>query len=180
MNSLIKYFLRGLVIVIPIALTVYVFYQILIALDRLVRAPFPGAGLLLAITLVILVGVLASNLVGRKFFELTETVFTKAPFVKIIYGAIKDLMEAFVGDKKKFNRPVLVTLSELAGAKALGFVTREDLMFLGIQGLVAVYFPQSYNFAGNLLLVESTRVQPLNMDSTQAMAFIVSGGISGV
>ena len=180
MNFLVKYFLRGLVIVIPILVTVYIFYQTLVFLDRLITAPFPGAGLLLAITLVILVGLLASNFVGRKFFQLTETIFMRAPFVKIIYLAIKDLMEAFVGDKKKFNRPVLVDLGSSLGAKAMGFVTREDLSFLGSRDHVAVYFPQSYNFAGNLLLVESRLVRAVSVDSTQAMAFIVSGGVSGL
>lgn len=180
MNFLVKYFLRGLVIVIPIVVTIYVFYQTFISLDRLIEAPFPGAGAIIAIALVILIGVLASNFVGRKFLELTEKLFTRAPFVKIVYVSIKDLMEAFVGDRKKFNRPVVVTLAELGGAKALGFVTCEDVGFLGARGHVAVYFPQSYNFAGNLLLVESHLVKPVNADSTQVMAFIVSGGVSGL
>jgi uncharacterized membrane protein len=180
MNFILKYFLRGLVILIPIVVTVYIFYQTFIALDRLIEAPFPGAGVLIAIALVILVGVLASNIVIRTGFELTERLFTRAPFVKIIYVSIKDLMEAFVGDRKKFNRPVAVTLSEMGGARALGFITRDDIEFLPVRGQVAVYFPQSYNFAGNLLLVDAKSVEPVAVDSTQMMAFIVSGGISGL
>jgi uncharacterized membrane protein len=180
MNFLVKYFLRGLVISIPILVTVYVFYRVFVGIDRLIRAPFPGAGTLVALATIFLIGMLASNIVTRKFFEVTEKIFAKAPFVKIIYVSIRDLMEAFVGDKKKFNRPVVVTFAEMGGAKALGFITREELDFLGTPGHVAVYFPQSYNFAGNLLLVEARFVQPVTADSTQVMAFVVSGGVSGL
>lgn len=180
MKLILKYFLRGLVILIPIVVTVYIFYQTFVTLDRLIEAPFPGAGVLIAIALVILVGVLASNIVIRKVLELTEKLFTKAPFVKIIYVSIKDLMEAFVGDRKKFNRPVAVSLGELGGARALGFITRDQIDFLSTRGQVAVYFPQSYNFAGNVLLVDAGAVEPLSVDSTQMMAFIVSGGVSGL
>jgi uncharacterized membrane protein len=97
--------------------------------------------------------------------------------VKLIYTSLKDLIDAFVGDKKRFDRPVAV---EFPGAGyALGFITREDLALPGFEGTSAVYFPQSYNFAGNVLLVGRERIRPLDADSSLVMTFIVSGGVSG-
>ena len=179
MNFLIKNFFRGLVILFPIVITVYLMWATVVMIDRWLGIAIPGAGFAITLGLILLVGILAGNVIGRKFFEITELLFVRAPLVKIIYSAIKDLIEAFVGEKKKFNRPVLVSLSELGDARALGFITRESVAFLPHHDLVAVYFPQSYNFAGNLILVPAARVTPIEADSSQIMAFIVSGGISG-
>jgi uncharacterized membrane protein len=96
----------------------------------------------------------------------------------MIYSSVKDLVAAFTGDKKKFDKPVVVELVP-SGAKAIGFVTRESLGFLGLPGETAVYFPQSYNFAGSVLIFPSAQVKPLKIDSSEAMRFIISGGISG-
>ncbi|MFN2442707.1 MAG: DUF502 domain-containing protein [Thermoanaerobaculia bacterium] len=178
MNFLIKNFLRGLAILIPIVATIWLVWITFLTIDRWIQAPYPGVGIGVTILLILAVGMLAGNVIGRKLFHLTEMIFMRAPLVKIIYLAIKDLVEAFVGDRKKFNRPVLVSLSGIE-ASALGFVTRDRIDFLSERDLVAVYFPQSYNFAGNLLLVPAARITPIDADSTQVMAFIVSGGISG-
>jgi uncharacterized membrane protein len=178
MNWLLKNFLRGLVIIVPIALTVYLLYQSFIALDRLLKLPTPGLGIAILIVATILVGALASNFVGRKVFALTETIFTKAPLVRIIYAAIKDLLEAFVGDKRRFDKPVSVQMSE--GVKIFGFVTRDDLGALAAPGDVAVYVPFSYTWDGCLLVVARERVTPLDADSASIMALIVSGGVSRV
>jgi uncharacterized membrane protein len=176
MNWLIKNFLRGLVIIVPIALTVYLLYQTFITLDRLLRLPLPGLGLAIILVTIILVGVLAGNFVGREFFLLTEKLFTKAPIVRIVYAAIKDLLEAFVGNKRRFDRPVAVTLAN--GIRAFGFITQDDLGTLGRQGEVGVYIPFSYTWDGCLLLVPRERVEPLEADSASIMALVVSGGVS--
>ena len=115
---------------------------------------------------------------GRKFFSLTETMFTKAPIVRIVYAAIKDLLEAFVGNKRRFDRPVTVSVSD--GVKAFGFITRDDLGVLGMPGDVAVYVPFSYTWDGCLLVVARERVAPLEADSASVMALVVSGGVSRV
>ena len=180
MNFLIKNFLRGLVIVVPIAVTVYVFYAIFTKIDQLLGLPVRGVGFLVTILLVILIGVLTGNIFVKRAFHLMERVFTKAPFVKTVYSAIKDLIEALVGDKKSFNKPVMVLLYPEADARVLGFITREDLSALGLLDHVAVYFPQSYAFAGRLLLVARDRVIPVGTDASRTLAFIVSGGVSGL
>lgn len=179
MNFFIKHFLRGLVIVVPIALTVYVVYQTFITIDRLNPFPYPGAGVAMTIAAIFLVGLLASNIIGRTLFQWTEALFIRAPFIKIIYGAIKDFLGAFVGDRRRFNRPVMVSFPGILGSKMLGFVTREDLSFVGLEGHVSVYFPQSYNVAGNLLLIPTNLVTPIDVDNAKLMTFIVSGGLSG-
>jgi uncharacterized membrane protein len=178
MNWIVKNFLRGLVIVVPIALTIYLFYIAFERIDTLVKLPVPGAGFALTVLLMILVGALASNFFVRKFLQLTDVLFTKAPLVRLIYAAIRDLMEAFVGDQKRFNQPVAVTLFE--SVRTVGFMTQDDLGFLSMPGYVAVYLPFSYSVAGSLVMVPSTRVERLSVDSAALMALVISGGVSRV
>jgi len=114
----------------------------------------------------------------RKFLQLADLIFTRAPIVRLIYSAIRDLLEAFVGDQKRFNQPVAVSLME--GVRTIGFMTQEDLGFLSMAGHVAVYLPFSYSMAGGLIVVPSSRVEKLPMDSASVMALVVSGGVSRV
>ena len=99
----------------------------------------------------------------------------------MIGPTLKDVMDAFVGDKKKFTEPVAVEMST-TGILKLGFVTEKDLVhFLGDKGAVkyvAVYFPHSYNFSGNLFLVPKGNVKHLDTNSTDLMKFVVSGGVT--
>jgi uncharacterized membrane protein len=178
MNFLIKNFLRGLVIVVPIALTVYLIYVTFTRLDQLLGVDTPGLGLVILLAAIIGIGALAGNFVGRRVFALTEKLFTHAPIVRIVYAAIKDLLEAFVGNKRRFDRPVTVNISE--GVRAFGFITRDDLTTLGLPGDVAVYVPFSYTWDGCLLVVAKERVRPLEADSASVMALVVSGGVSRV
>jgi uncharacterized membrane protein len=110
--------------------------------------------------------------------RLMDALFARAPLVRIVYASIKDLLEAFVGDKKRFDRPVSVAISD--EVTTLGFVTQDDLAFLAMPGKVAVYLPFSYSMAGVLLVVPASRVTPLAADSASVMALVVSGGVSRV
>lgn len=179
MNFIAKNFLRGLAIVIPTVVTIYILYQTFVWIDRLIALPFPGLGVLVTFVAIVLIGILASNFVIARLLAIPDAIFTRAPLVKILYTSIKDLIEAFVGDRKRFNHPVLVTLGGPPSVEALGFVTCDDLEPMGAAGKVAVYFPQSYNFAGNLVIVPRESVRPISADSGRVMAFIVSGGVSG-
>lgn len=176
MNWLLKNFLRGLVIVVPIAVTVYLVVQAFVSLDRILRLPYPGLGIAVILAATVLIGALAGNFVGRKFFGLTETLFTRAPIVRIVYSAIKDLLEAFVGNKRRFDRPVAIQVSE--HVRTFGFITRDDLASLGMPGDVAVYVPFSYTWDGCLLIVARERITTLEADSASVMALVVSGGVS--
>lgn len=180
MKRLVQYFLRGLVVIAPVAITVYVCVWIFRSIDGLLGLPIPGLGFLLTLVVITLVGFLASNLLAISLVSLLERVMTKLPFIRLLYTSTKDLLDAFVGEKRRFDAPVMVAVTPDGGAKALGFVTMRALEHLGVSDHVAVYFPQSYNFAGNLLLIPAERVTPLSLDSAAVMAFIVSGGVTGM
>jgi uncharacterized membrane protein len=180
MKRLVNYFLKGLVIFVPIALTVFLLMWAFRSLDGIFPEKFPpGSGILLTVILIAVIGFIASNFIGRRFFALIERVFTGLPLVKLLYSAVKDMTEAFAGEKKSFDKPVVASISPGSVTKVVGFVTRESLEDFGLSDYVAVYVPQSYNFAGNVLLFPKASVQPLAMESSRAMAFIVSGGVSG-
>jgi uncharacterized membrane protein len=104
----------------------------------------------------------------------------RVPLVKLVYTSIKDLIGAFVGDRKSFDKPVLLYLSQGSAVKLLGFVTRDGLSQLGHADHVAVYLPQSYNFAGNVVIAPRELIEPLDVPSSEIMTFIVSGGVSGL
>jgi len=179
MNWLIKNFLRGLVIVVPIALTIYIVYEVFIRIDRLLPYTMPpGAGFAILIAMIVLIGALASNFVVRRFLRLTDAIFTRAPLVRLIYASLKDLLEAFVGDKKRFDRPVTISITD--DVRTLGFMTQDDLSFLAMPGDVAVYMPFSYSMSGCVVVVPASRVTPIAADSASVMALIVSGGVSRV
>jgi uncharacterized membrane protein len=183
MKKIVNYFLKGLLVFVPIAVTIFIITWAFTCLDKifrdLLRIPIPGLGILVTISVIFLIGFLASNFVGRKLFGLVEKVFTKVPLVKLLYGSIKDIVEAFAGEKKKFDKPVVVSLAGSDGPKVAGFITSESLENLGLEDYAAVYLPQSYNFAGNVLLFKKDSIQSLDIDSSKAMSFIVSGGVSG-
>ncbi len=124
-------------------------------------------------------GFIGSNFLTKKLINAIDMIFSRLPLIKMIYTSIKDLINAFVGDKKGFNKPVTVILSRDGNVKAIGFLTNESLNNLGLSDSVAVYLPQSYNFAGNLIIVPKEQVIPLDADSVDVMKFVVSGGIAG-
>ena len=179
MKKLTGYFLKGFLIFVPVAATIGLVKWAMGFIDNLMPFDIAGLGLVVLLILIMLTGFLASNYIGKKLFDLLDKLLNKVPVVKLLYSALKDMIQAFAGDKKSFDQPVLVELIE-NGPKAMGFITRDDTDFLGIEGHVAVYMPQSYNFAGQVLIFPSEMVSPLEMSSADVMATIVSGGVSGV
>ena len=178
MKRISQYFLRGLLFIIPLFVTVYAVYWIFIKIDSLLTLPVPGLGFVVTIVFITLVGFAASNFLTQRVVRLVDRVFTRLPLVKMIYTSIRDLVGAFVGDKKSFNRPVQVVIHRESNIRLLGFATRESLDAIGIRDSMAVYIPQSYNFAGNLIIVATDQVVPLEADPGEVMKFIVSGGVS--
>ncbi|WKN43735.1 DUF502 domain-containing protein [Tunicatimonas pelagia] len=179
-RSLPTYFFRGLLFAVPVALTIYILVVCIRWLDSLIDISIPGLGLLTILASVTLIGYLASTLLAAPLFRLLEELLTRLPLVNIIYSSLKDLISAFVGDKKKFDRPVLVALSDDLTIRKPGFITQDNLAKLGLVDQVAVYLPHSYNFSGNLFIVPSQYVTPIEASSTEIMKFIVSGGVSGL
>ncbi len=173
---IVKSFLNGLLLVAPIAATLYVVAFVFRTLDGWLDLGIPGLGLLATVAGITLIGFLGSNLLVGPLLDLIERILTRAPFIKLIYTSIRDLMEAFVGDKRKFNQPILVHFMD--GTAKPGFLTQPELALLGKPGMVAVYLPHSYNFSGNLFFVDANRVEKVNVDSAAYMKFIVSGGVT--
>ena len=174
-----RYFVRGCLALAPLALTAYIVFLILKFADRLLPVGIPGLGILMAVLVITLVGFLTSNVIGRGILELADRLLTRVPLVKLIHSSIKDLIGAFVGERRSFNQPVSIALTEDRSVRTLGFITRDSLVAMDLPGHVAVYLPQSYNFAGNLIIVPRERVELLRVSSTELMTFIVSGGVSG-
>lgn len=181
-KQIIGYFLKGLLVFVPAALTVFVAIWAVTRLDTLLRdmlkVDVPGQGIAITVLGIIAIGFLATHWLGRQFFGLLDSIFTRVPLLKLIYGSVRDFIAAFAGERKSFDKPVVAELAA-DGPKVIGFVTREDLACLGLPGQVSVYLPQSYNFAGQLLIFPAQRVRPLPVESSKAMAFIVSGGVAG-
>ena len=180
MRRLLNYFLRGLVLVAPLAITLYVCWIVFERIDGWLGLPIPGLGFVATVVLITLVGFLGSNLITRGMVAVVDQTVGRLPFVRLLYTSTKDLLNAFVGEKRRFDKPVLVRLSTTSDARLVGFVTQESLDRLGLPGYSSVYFPQSYNFAGNLVVLPSSHLEPLDAASADVMAFIVSGGVTGV
>lgn len=178
MKRLTRYFIEGLLFLGPVVATVYIVYVVFTKVDGIFKFQIPGLGFLVTLLVIFTIGFLTSNLLTSRLTIYVDRIFMRLPLVKMLYTSIKDLVNAFVGDKKGFNKPVAVTLVPGSNISVLGFVTSEDLSNFGIKDKVAVYLPQSYNFAGNLLIVPREQITPLDADSGDLMAFIVSGGIS--
>lgn len=178
-SLLLRYFFQGLLVVGPLVITVYVLYTIVHWLDSLVQLEdYPGLGIVLVVAGVTLLGYLANTILSRPVWGFVERLIERIPLVGLLYSSVKDLIAAFVGNKKKFDRPVAVLLHPDTGFKRLGFLTQDDMSLFGQSDLVAVYFPHSYNISGNLVLVPRNRIEPLNNASAEVMKFVVSGGVS--
>lgn len=178
MKRLAGYFLQGLIVLAPIAITGYVFWVVFRTVEGWFDFRYPGLGLLATLVAVTLIGFLSSHVLTRGVVSLAERMLDRLPFVKLLHTSLRDLASAFVGPGKRFDRPVLVELVP-GGARFVGFVTRDALDTLGLPGHVAVYLPQSYNFAGQLVVVARESVLTLPVASAETLAFVVSGGISG-
>jgi uncharacterized membrane protein len=192
MQRLVGNFLKGILILAPILVTGWVIYTVFTKIDGWLGIPIPGIGFLITILFIFAVGALASNVLFHKLFTWFERVMSRLPVVKLMYFSIKDLINSFVGEKKMFNRPVMVALGHLplgtetapappgGDIKLLGFVTADSLeMIPEAGGRVAVYLPQSYNMGGYMMLVPRDRITPLaSAESAKLLAFIVSGGVA--
>ena len=148
-------------------------------LDDLLNLPYPGLGFAIIFLAITGFGYLTTNFAFRSITMWFDRGMNKIPLVKLMYSAVKDLLGAFVGDKKKFTRPVLVRINEQNSLYQMGFVTQIDLSDLGLKEMVVVYFPHSYAFSGFHYFVPRENIKPLDIPGPVAMKFIVSGGISG-
>jgi uncharacterized membrane protein len=177
-KRLARYFLNGVILTAPVALTGYILWKVFTTVDGWLNIPIPGVGFLATIALITLVGFLGSNFLTRRLLDWLEDLLEHLPGVRFIYHGIKEVMGAFVGEKRRFGKAVLVTLDQQIGLKAIGFLTQESLAEFGLEDHVTVYLPQSYNFAGQTLVIPRDRIEPLDVPSARVMTFVVSGGVA--
>ncbi|MBS1764539.1 MAG: DUF502 domain-containing protein [Bacteroidetes bacterium] len=193
MKKLLNYFFQGLLVIIPISVTIVVIYKIIFWIDGLlpfqipVKLPgigevyIPGLGILTIVVGITIFGYFAKFFVANPFFLLLERLLERTPLLKIIYSSVKDLIEAFVGEKKRFNQPVLVTINKESQVQRIGFITQNNLTDIGISNQkMAVYLPFSYGFNGQLVIVPSENIEKLNASGTEMMKFVISGGVTEV
>jgi len=177
-----NYFLHGLLLSAPIGLTIYIIYSLFTFVDGLLPfSKYPGLGIIIIIVLITTLGFFGKAFISKPITAFFDRMILKTPIIKIIYTSIKDLLSAFVGNEKKFRQPVIVRVNNVSNLEKLGFVTQKSLKDIGVEGeKVAVYFPHSYAFSGELYIVPAENVKEINANSSEIMKFIVSGGISKV
>ena len=193
MKQIASYFFQGLLYLAPVGITLYVIIFSFVWIDGLLRDlkifhegllssySFPGIGVLIILSGVTLVGFLGQRIISRPVLSAFERLLEKAPFIKIIYTSVKELLSAFVGKERKFEQPVLVRLDNQSVVRRLGFITATDLSQIGIpDGYIGVYLPSSYGLLGELVVVPAMNVEPIEAHSAEVMKFIVSGGVSKV
>ena len=191
-QRVLYYLIKGILVVVPVAGAVFLIIWIFASLDNALNISqhfledenghplyIPGGGLLMVICILILVGFIFTTFVTEPIRNWLSRTINRIPLFNTLYSSIKDFTEAFVGDAKKFNEPVLVKVNDM-GLKKIGFLTQRDLSKIGLNGEVIVYFPFSYSLAGQVVVVESRYVSKLNMSATDAMKLVVSGGVSGL
>ncbi|MBL7984151.1 MAG: DUF502 domain-containing protein [Flavobacteriales bacterium] len=176
---ILSYFFRGLLLTVPLAILLYVLATVLQRLDGLIPVDIPGLGLLILLTGITLIGYFGSTFLYQPIADFGHEVLQRIPFLKTIYDALTDMVGALVGSKKKFDRPVLVRLTQGSSLEKLGFITARELAHLGVDGnKVAVYLPHSFAWSGNLYIVPVENITPLDAKAGDVMKFIVSGGVA--
>ncbi len=197
--KLVNYFFQGLIILAPIVITAWAVLSLFNYIDdilpNLLHVLFPdlvklnpqgepekipGLGFLVVVLIVLSVGYISSLFFVSKLVDLFDRVLERTPGIKIIYTTIKDFLEAFAGNKRKFNKPVLVNV-DASDVWRMGFITQTDLSQFDMKEHVCVYVPHSYAFSGITYFVKQDRIRVIkDVNSTDAMKFIVSGGVTDV
>lgn len=188
----LNYFIKGLIVVVPIGAAVFLIYWAVFKIDSALNLSgifwtdskgkpiyIPGLGILNVMVVIVVVGILVTNVITDPIKRWFKRWINRLPLFKFLYSSIKDLTEAFVGEEKKFSEPVLVEVNEF-GLKKVGFLVQKDLSKLNLPGEVAVYFPLSYSFAGQVVIVAADKVKPINKGAAEMMKFVISGGVSGL
>ena len=179
---LLRSFLQGLLLLSPIAITAYILYSAFNGIDNMV--PFVprgrGFGVIFIVVLVTGVGYLGTRFfVGKWLFEAFEHLMERTPGIKYIFSSVRDVIKSFVGDKKRFNKPVWVCVNVNPEIWRIGFMTQRDMTYLGMENKVAVYMPHAYAISGWVIVTEGKYVKPVKeMTAGEAMKFAVSGGIT--
>lgn len=194
-KKVVQYFLQGLLIIAPLAITIYAIYWVVSTVDNwlpIFREPIKdaqgrvighevknyGLGFVVIISAIILIGYLSSFFIQSKLFNLFDRWLEKTPGIKFIYTSTRDFFEAFAGNKRKFNKAVLANVFS-EEVWIVGFLTDEEMAKFDMGAdKVAVYVPQAYNFAGQLYILPRDKVKKIeHITSGEAMKYAVTGGV---
>ena len=191
-SALLNYFFKGLIVVVPIGAAAFLIFWSVSSIDNALNLSdviwtdskgkpryIPGLGILNVFVVIMIAGVLVTNVITDPIKYWFRRWINRLPFFNFLYSSIKDLTEAFVGDEKKFNEAVIVEVNEF-GLKKIGFLVQKDLKKLNLPGEVAVYFPYSYSFAGQVIIISADKVKPIDKNAADMMKFVISGGVSGL
>jgi uncharacterized membrane protein len=180
LRSVIRYFVQGVLVLAPISITAWLLYYLFEKVDGILRpyVNIPGLGFVIIIVFVLLVGWISSTIVVTSILNLFDHWLERTPGVKFIYSSTKDFFRAFAGDKKKFDKAVLINVFS-DDVWIIGFLTdaEMDKFEMGAEH-VSVYVPQAYNFAGQLYILPRNKVKKINhLTSGDAMKYAVTGGV---
>ncbi len=191
-KALLNYFIKGLLVVVPLGAAFLLIFWAVRSIDNALNLSavlwtdkagkpiyIPGLGILNVLVVIFIAGILITNVVTDPIKRWFNRWLNRLPLFKFLYSSIKDLTEAFVGEEKKFNEPVLVEVNEF-GLKKIGFIVQKDLSSLNLPGDVAVYFPYSYSFAGQVVIISANKVKHIDKSAADMMKFVISGGVSGL
>lgn len=190
-RQLFQYFLQGLLVLAPVVVTGYALYWVVTSIDELlpiftiiddqgkVKVRNFGLGFVIIIGAISIVGYLSTFFIQSRIFNLFDHWLEKVPGIKFVYTTVKDFFEAFAGEKKKFNKPVLANVDD-NDVWRVAFLTRDDMDDFGLKDYVAVYVPMSYSISGNVYLIPSNRIKSLegHVTGSEAMKFAISGGVT--
>jgi len=192
MKIIIKLFLRGLVAILPLGITIYILYLLGSAAETVLGNPIQhflpeglyvtGMGVIAGFLVILIVGVLLQAWFVRSLFRWGESLLQRVPLVKFLYKSIRDLMEFFdTSKKKKFSKVVMVTFAH-TNARLLGLATREDFQRLpegiGTEETIAVYLPMSYQMGGFTVMVPKSQIEQIDMSIEEAMRFCLTAALS--
>lgn len=191
-RKLLQYFLQGLLILAPVAITAYAIYFVVSSIDSwipifsyvddrgIVHVRNYGIGFVLVIGVIVVIGYFSSFFITGRIVSFFDKVLEKTPGIKHIYATTRDFVEAFAGDKKKFTQNVLANVDD-NDVWRFGFVTRDDMNDFGLKDYVTVYIPMAYSVAGNVYVIPKNRIRPIeNITAAQSMKFAVSGGVTDI
>lgn len=189
MNSLGKIFFRGLITILPLAITIYVLYSAVIIIDnllgvvlaRILPTYIPGLGLIAILFLIFFFGLLLNNLVIERFLSIIETKLLDVPLIRAVYSPLKDLMNLFSQQNQKNLQQVVFVQFGENQPTAMGLMTRENFKELELgnitEGKVAVFFPFSYGVGGYTLLVHKSMIIPSTLPIEKAMSLAITGWV---
>jgi uncharacterized membrane protein len=191
-SALLNYFFKGLIVVVPLGAAAFLIFWAVSKVDTALNLSdvfwtdskgkpiyIPGLGIFNVVVVIMIAGILVTNVITDPIKNWFNRWINRLPFFNFLYSSIKDLTEAFVGDEKKFSEAVIVEINEF-GLKKVGFLVQKDLSKLNLPGEVAVYFPYSYSFAGQVIIISADKVKPIDKNPADMMKFVISGGVSGL